>query len=603
MFRRLFTIAVVTLFLLSSFLVVANTVSATTQPVTKSGTTINVGGNPTFLDGVNDQTVIPYQFYPYPAYNYRYSNHLFPSYTGDTTTKITASNYTDFWYKYFSAVKSLGLNSVRLGGFDGWALSWMHSTWNNNYTLWMSVIDPMLSMADYTGVYIIFCFGGGRSDETFSSTDYSFGDSVSHPMAGNLFTIGSACYNEYVAFIGQVMTQYSGQSCIAMWDLFNEPEGDLLYLDYWHTLATPKASYKAWATSLITDAKAIDHNHLLTIGAQGYGNFFGWGESEFDGEQDIGADVSHLHYYSGTNTNLGNYWITDRYSWSYNLGIPIYVGEYGWGSGGINYYDWCHDAMVTYGYGGCAALALWGYPGYPKTAGQLAAFVIPVDYWAITPPDTPVVVPSGDPSPADDPHVIVENLPNVLPQTTNTVDYTWFMPWMLALSPVIQSITGTADTPQVFYNKLIAEGAIPENGVAYVIANNYADWNYTSWYSLEYMWPFIQMAYPLAGLLSWDDQEYAFIHNFSPPIVPNNFYSELIVNVAFGSGFIDAAQLTAIQQGLHNLDTAIQQFLNPILSPPITPATFIPSIGLISLVLLIGITFGFSFFFYSMRRR
>jgi hypothetical protein len=398
----------------TAFLPVAS--AGSTYLITASGTSFRAGGSPPiFLDGVNDQTVVPYALYPYPAYDYRYSNHLFSSsgdgYIGDVLTKITSTNYTDFWWQYFSCIKALGLNHVRLGGFDEWGLSLLHSTWENNQTLWRSVIDPMFDMANETGIYLTFCFGLGYwGDITFDSMTKTAGHSGSlgNPMAGNVYQLDSAAYNELVSFIGEVTTRYSNQTCVAMWELANEPDGDLTYARYWATLPAPRASYQAWASSLIDDVAAIDHTHLLTIGAQGYGNYWGWGESEFDAQQDIGADATHIHLYSGTNSDLGSYWISQRQDWSENLGLPIYVGEYGWGAGGINYYDWCHDGMMTYGYAGCAMLAMWGYPGYPIDAGGMAGIpAIPASYWSnrsvmITP--TPVEVPNV-PDSLPDPHI------------------------------------------------------------------------------------------------------------------------------------------------------------------------------------------------------
>jgi hypothetical protein len=116
-----------------------------------SGGSLTLDGAIFHLEGVNDQTVVPFQLYPYPAYHYRYSNHLFSSatggYIGDTTTILNSDNMTDFWWQYFYLVHSLGLNCVRLGGFDWWGLSWLHSTYYNDRPTWDAVIDPMIGSA------------------------------------------------------------------------------------------------------------------------------------------------------------------------------------------------------------------------------------------------------------------------------------------------------------------------------------------------------------------------------------------------------------------------------------------------------------------------
>lgn len=161
-----------------------------TQNLTVSGVHLQANGSTIRLKGINDQTVIPLNFYPYPAYNYSYSNHLFPQYVDDLTTKLPSTNYTDFWWQYFYLVHSLGLNAVRLGAFDSWGLSWIHSTWLSDQVIWHMVMDPMFAMAALNGVYIIFCFGGDDGTGHFSKTDGTFEASVSNPTNGSIFVPG-----------------------------------------------------------------------------------------------------------------------------------------------------------------------------------------------------------------------------------------------------------------------------------------------------------------------------------------------------------------------------------------------------------------------------
>lgn len=180
------------------------------------------------------------------------------------------------------------------------------------------------------------------------------------------------------------------------------------------------------------------------------------------------------------------------------------------------------------------------------------------------------------------------------PPGTHDSLYDFFMPWMLQLSPVIQAITGTADTAQDFYDKLVAAGASPQAGVAYIIAHGYTSWNQTSFYALDYMWLYIMAAYPSAGLDSWAITAASFSTTTA------NCYSYMIVDLMHDTyAIIDDAQLLAIQQGLANLDYCILQ----LVTPPAPPTTLNLNVspGLVMLVLTCSVFVGFAFWFYSMK--
>ena len=391
------------------------TVSAgSCHQVWASGTHITINGTASRIVAVDDQTVVIYQMYPYPTYHYRGSNHLFSSagggYTGDPSTLITASNFTDFWWKYFWEVRHLGLNGDRLGGFDVWALSMLHSVWHLNQTLWHSVIDPMFNMANETGTYLCFCFGGDAyGTARFSKTSYTFGPGVANPTSGSIYQIGSETYEEFVSFMGAVMQNYTNRTSLAFWEALNEPDGDAAYNNYWLPVygspAAAKTAFISWSQNLSADLIAEDHHHLIINGVSG-GLFFGWGQANFNGKNAGSWDCVGAHAYGSAQDE---YLVHDPKSWATALGKPFFEGEVGLSDSappwGIYYWPWYNGMAATYDISLCW-MTLWNYPGYPPSASDMSAIPgIPASYWAnmSSAPATPVVIPPA-PDPLPDPH-------------------------------------------------------------------------------------------------------------------------------------------------------------------------------------------------------
>lgn len=184
--------------------------------------------------------------------------------------------------------------------------------------------------------------------------------------------------------------------------------------------------------------------------------------------------------------------------------------------------------------------------------------------------------------------------------TPDDVDYSFFMPWMLALDHVMQLLTGTSLTPQEFYDSLIDVGASPEDGVAYIVTHGYDNWNETSWYALEYMWTYLRIAYPSGDLtnLSWAlMQDWLYSYD---AIESSNFYTVFLVQDAVSDlEIITIEELAAIQEGLTNLDGAIADYLLP---PESTGYDFGISPGLVMLGILCSGAVGFAFFAYGKKR-
>jgi hypothetical protein len=357
-----------------------------TEQLTVTDEHLLAGGVAERIEAINDQTVIPLNLYPYPAYNYRYSNHLFPYYTNDLVTKLASDNYTHFWWQYFYLISELGLNGVRLGGFNGWGMSWMHATWYNDRPTWDAVIDPMFAMAREAGVYIIFSFGGEASpDYTFSRTSNVYGTSVPDPMAGSLVDVGSECYLHYMDWIGEVMTHYKNEVSLGMWELLNEPDGDAPWTHYWHTLPNEDASWAYWMSNFMDDAIAEEHSHLITMGTAS-GLFHTWGQTEFNRQNNYSNDVGHSHVYGSSEDD---YLIHDQASWSVALKKHWFMGEAGYSDSGppwgIYYWPWL-DAIAASHNASIAWMTLWRMPGYPVSSANISAIPdVPAGYWYVAP--------------------------------------------------------------------------------------------------------------------------------------------------------------------------------------------------------------------------
>src|SRR2546422_1075377 len=130
---------------------------------------------------------------------------------------------------------------------------------------------------------------------------------------------------------------------IAMWDLFNEPEGN--NEAYFNGLGGITA-YRAWATKYIADVRSASVNHLLTIGSANspyltglppYGAAFDAAFNDL-----VGLDVSHHHIYSAAEDQLNTIDLPGSYHAA--LGKPHYEGEFGYwqdpGPSGLGYGYW-----------------------------------------------------------------------------------------------------------------------------------------------------------------------------------------------------------------------------------------------------------------------
>jgi len=337
-----------------------------------NGTNLELNGSVIHFHGINDQTVIPLNLYPYPQYDYRFSNHLFPNYTGDASAKLPSASYREFWWQYFYLVHELGLNCVRLGAFSDWSLSWLITIWYNDRALWDSVVDPMFAMAEANGVYIIFGFGGATNTERFDRTTYEFGNGMNNPTSGSIFTVGSETYNEYVSWMGEVMRHYQNETSLAIWDIFNEPDTDDNYYGYWQFLADPGTAFNSWVENITADAIAEDHHHLTLLGIAGQG-VFPYYESYTFSHLRNNADVLGCHIYGHVEDES---YISAADVIYQSLNKPVLYGEAGRDNNINSYWPWLGTMFTKYGWSSCL-MTLQEYPGYPITQSVMDSIPAP----------------------------------------------------------------------------------------------------------------------------------------------------------------------------------------------------------------------------------
>jgi hypothetical protein len=186
-----------------------------------------------------------------------------------------------------------------------------------------------VEMAKLNGVYIIFCFAGSNAGG-----------------AGRLDAT-SADYNDYTAWYEDVMTEYSGEKAIGIWDLYNEAYSDANKVAWWNSNGG-YAAYVTWRHDVSVNAQAHAGTHLIDMDSvpTSYSQA-AWNASFADH-----FDLCDWHgYWSAESTYL----VSDRANWSAALGRPWIMGE-------------CAlNAPIVPPYWSTIWMTLYALPDYPIT--------------------------------------------------------------------------------------------------------------------------------------------------------------------------------------------------------------------------------------------
>jgi hypothetical protein len=426
--------------------------------LTASGTQLMDGSVPVRLNGVNDTTVLAWELASimgqYPGYEY--SNHNLPQYpvpgssNSDKDCKIPSSSYKEFWYKYFWLLKyglggsissappygyhadvmgSTTLNHLRVGGHDEWGRSWQYKAFKDHRAQSDEAMKDLLEMAYVHGMYVNVTMGGGNPE------DANFGTS------GDLFTVGTERYNNFVQWAADYINAYGGYPILACFDLYNEPINfdasgkSPWWVARYGTAVVPMATsglrqdYEAWEVAaikwkraLLADVKAKvtrSPRPLITIGGGNYSIFWSiwdWHTQEvFEKEKKRAQDYSESddlvigHPYNGAeddylynwNNQTKNFLNKPAYSeeWGYNQTGPPYDPPY-------SYWPYADLEYQKYGFNACvmvlrdmpaptgSGLPKLPYPGYPIPQSMMDAAAAAWATYSATPPEPPPTPPT-----------------------------------------------------------------------------------------------------------------------------------------------------------------------------------------------------------------
>jgi mannan endo-1,4-beta-mannosidase len=134
----------------------------------------------------------------------------------------------------------------------------------------------------------------------------------------------------YAQWVSEVVRRYRDDPTILAWQLINE--GEALTSKGGSCSATAAATVEAWARDVSGDVKAIDPNHLVSLGSISNGQC---GTSTGTAFEDLHAipaiDLCEYHDYDSASAMPGDAWngLAVRLSQCQDLGKPMFVGESG----------------------------------------------------------------------------------------------------------------------------------------------------------------------------------------------------------------------------------------------------------------------------------
>lgn len=265
-----------------------------------------------------------------------------------------------FWHQYFAITEYYDCNMVRLGAGDAWGSRIQYQAWLNHHDEYISMLKLICAQAEQHGVWLCFVMAGSQEYPT-----YAYGGS------GSVFNISSTAYARYIAYVRDTMVALEGEDAIAMYDVFNEPDHDNCYTNYWSTNGG-KTGFNNWAKAV---AAATDgySTHPRTMGIAGLGKMFGWGLSDFKlATGNCGFEILHRHYYASASGTSNEYLFKDPEAWADACGRPLYWGELGY-NGVYPLTRWAFGEQTIWTAGGqmIGTMVLTGTPRYPYTGGLL----------------------------------------------------------------------------------------------------------------------------------------------------------------------------------------------------------------------------------------
>ncbi len=336
--------------------------------VTVSGTDILIDGVKTDQQffGVVDSTALAFAIE-----NYINGNKAVAGWTSvfngpDTGARmpVTPNDTPDaFWNQYFAQMANYDYNLVRIGPHDNWGTQLSYDAWNNHQDQFYDLLHSMCYYAEYHGVYLSFSMGGSQQFPAFHFNGN-----------GNVFVPGSQAFNNYIEYTNAIMVELEDWNSIFMYDVFNEPDHNLVHSGYWQNNGGKKA-FNDWANA-VAKATAGVSTHPRNMGVAGYGNMFGMNQEDFNlatGHTDF--EILHRHYY-GSNSDPYNFEAPEQ--WADEIGKPLMWGELANnGPYPLVRYDFGEQAIWNAGGQLITSMVATGTPGYPYHGGVSSDAPVP----------------------------------------------------------------------------------------------------------------------------------------------------------------------------------------------------------------------------------
>ncbi|MBI0582868.1 MAG: hypothetical protein ISF22_01425 [Methanomassiliicoccus sp.] len=263
-----------------------------------------------------------------------------------------------FWHQYFAISAYYDCNMVRMGAGDKWGTSLQYNAWVEHREQYFDLLRIMCDEAEEHGVWLCFVMAGSQEYPTFT-----YGGS------GSVFDTSSSAYSNYLAYCKDTMRALEGEVSIAMWDVFNEPDHDIVATNYWKN---DKVKFNTWSKAVASATAGISA-HPRTMGIAGLGKMFSWGQSDFNlATGNCGFEILHRHYYASATGASNAYLFSDPEKWADAVGKPLYWGEIAYnGVYPLTRYTFGEQSIANAGGQLVAAMVLTGTPNYPYTGGLL----------------------------------------------------------------------------------------------------------------------------------------------------------------------------------------------------------------------------------------
>ncbi|MDW5562912.1 MAG: hypothetical protein SA339_06755 [Methanomassiliicoccus sp.] len=339
--------------------------AATTDPslgrVGVSGENFTIDGNITDekFFGVDDTTALAFAIEAYINGNRDVAGWTSVFNSPDTGTHVPVApndSPDTFWNQYFAQMEYYGVNLVRIGPGDAWGTQLSYDAWMDHRDQYNELLHTMCHYAEAHGVYLAFVIAGSQEYPTF--TYYG---------SGTVFDPSSEGFANFVEFAKANMVELEKENSVAMYDMYNEPDHNLVDANYWHG---DKVRFNAWENA-VADATKNVSTHPRTMGVAGFGNLFGMNQEDFNlSTGNGGFEILHRHYY-GSNSDTANFALPEE--WAHAAGKPLYWGELA--DNGVYplvRYDFGEKAIWSAGGQAITSMVLTGTPNYPYTGGALA---------------------------------------------------------------------------------------------------------------------------------------------------------------------------------------------------------------------------------------